>query len=129
MRPREGDADDVDHVAAAAAPTRTLSLLTQHQVAALIATGVDYSVMIACVSLIGLTPVVGTIFGACSGALVSFTLGRRWVFDAGAGDVRGQALRYGLVSAVSLCCNALAEWLLVRFGLQYIVARLLASTV
>ena len=106
---------------------RTLRLLSQHQLCALLATGLDYCVMIACVSLFGLSPVTGTVLGALLGAVTNFMLGRRWVFDARDGDVGGQALRYAMVSTVSLACNASAEWLLVRAGLQYIGARLLAS--
>jgi putative flippase GtrA len=108
---------------------RTFTLLSQHQLSSLVATGVDYVVMIVCVSALGLTPVWGTVFGALVGAVTSFTLGRRWVFQAQKGELFGQALRYAMVSAVSLGCNAVGEWLLVRVGLQYIVARVLASTV
>ena len=108
---------------------RTVTLLSQHQLSSLVATGVDYCVMILCVSAFGLSPVLGTVIGALCGAVTSFTLGRRWVFDARRGDLGGQALRYAMVSAVSLCCNAGGEWLLVRVGLQYIVARVVASTV
>lgn len=108
---------------------RTVTLLSQHQLSSLVATGVDYCVMILCVSAFGLSPVLGTVIGALCGAVTSFTLGRRWVFDARRGELGGQALRYAMVSAVSLCCNAGGEWLLVRVGLQYIVARVVASTV
>ena len=108
---------------------RTVTLLSQHQLSSLVATGVDYCVMIACVSLFGLSPVIGTVIGALCGAVTSFTLGRRWVFDARNGNLRGQALRYAAVSALSLCGNAGGEWLLVRVGLQYILARVIASTV
>ena len=108
---------------------RTVTLLSQHQLSSLVATGVDYVIMIACVSLFGLSPVVGTVIGAMCGAVTSFTLGRRWVFDARRGDLRGQALRYAMVSAVSLCCNAGGEWLLLRVGLQYVLARVVTSIV
>lgn len=108
---------------------RTVTLLSQHQLSSLVATGVDYCVMILCVSAFGLSPVLGTVIGALCGAVTSFTLGRRWVFDARRGELGGQALRYAMVSTVSLCCNAGGEWLLVRVGLQYIVARVVASTV
>jgi len=108
---------------------RTVTLLSQHQLSSLVATGVDYCIMIACVSLFGLSPVVGTVIGALCGAVTSFTLGRRWVFDARRGDLRGQALRYAMVSAVSLCCNAGGEWLLLRVGLQYVLARVVTSIV
>ena len=108
---------------------RTVALLSQHQLSSLVATAVDYAIMIACVSAFGLSPVVGTVLGALCGAVTSFTLGRRWVFDARKGDLRGQALRYAMVSTVSLCCNAGGEWVLVRVGLQYVIARVVASTV
>ncbi|MCA1665763.1 MAG: GtrA family protein, partial [Myxococcales bacterium] len=108
---------------------RTVTLLSQHQLSSLAATGLDYCVMIACVSLFGLSPVVGTVIGALCGAVTSFTLGRRWVFDARNGSLRGQALRYAAVSTLSLCGNAGGEWLLVRVGLHYILARVIASTV
>lgn len=108
---------------------RTVTLLSQHQLSSLVATGVDYCVMIACVSLFGLSPVIGTVIGALCGAVTSFTLGRRWVFDARQGNWRGQALRYAAVSALSLCGNAGGEWLLVRLGLQYILARVITSMV
>jgi putative flippase GtrA len=108
---------------------RTVTLLSQHQLSSLVATAVDYVVMIACVSAFGLSPVAGTVAGALCGAVTSFSLGRRWVFDAQKGDLRGQAIRYAMVSGVSLCCNAGGEWLLVRLGLQYIIARVVASLV
>ena len=107
---------------------RTVTLLSQHQLSSLVATAVDYAIMIGCVSLAGLSPVLGTVLGALCGAVTSFTLGRRWVFDARRGDLGRQALRYAMVSTVSLCGNAGAEWLLVRVGLQYVLARVVAST-
>jgi putative flippase GtrA len=108
---------------------RTVTLLSQHQLSSLVATGVDYCVMILCVSVFGLSPVLGTVLGALCGAVTSFTLGRRWVFDARRGDLRAQAVRYALVSTVSLCGNAGGEWLLLRAGLHYIVARVVTSAV
>lgn len=109
---------------------RTVSLLSQHQLSSLVATGIDYCVMIACVSLLQLTPVAGTVVGALFGAVTSFTLGRLWVFDdAHKGHLGGQLARYALVSLLSLCANAGGEWLLLRAGLQYLVARVITSAV
>ena len=51
---------------------RTVTLLSQHQLSSLVATGVDYCVMIVCVSVFGLTPVLGTVLGALCGAVTSF---------------------------------------------------------
>lgn len=108
---------------------RTVTLVGQHQFSALVATALDYAVMIGCVSLLGLSPVWGTVLGALVGAVTNFTLGRRWVFNAQKGQLAGQALRYALVSGVSLLGNAAAVWLLGRAGMHYILARVLGSIV
>jgi putative flippase GtrA len=108
---------------------QTLFLLSQHQIGALVATAVDYVVMIACVSAFGLSPVAGTVLGSIAGAFVSFALGRGWIFDARRGSVVGQGLRYAIISGLSLCGNAAGEWLLVRAHVHYFVARVIASLV
>jgi putative flippase GtrA len=85
--------------------------------------------MIACVSLFGLEPVTGTILGTSTGAVTNFTLGRIFIFRARGVAVAGQALRYAFAAMVSLLLNAAGEWLLVRAGLQYVLARVITSTV
>jgi putative flippase GtrA len=112
-----------------AARQPTLLLLSHHQVGAILASGVDYSIMIVCVSFFGLSPVLGTIIGALCGAITSFTLGRRWIFDASLGDVRGQASRYALVALASLTFNALGEGLMVHAGVHYVLSRLVVAVV
>jgi putative flippase GtrA len=113
-------------------PRRTISaikLLGKHQLASIIATIVDYSVMIAMVSVVGLTAVEGTVIGASTGAITNFTMGRHFTFRATRGNARSQFVRYLLVSAASLGWNALGEHLLANLlGLQYILARLITGT-
>jgi putative flippase GtrA len=107
---------------------RTAKLLSQHQLSSLTATAADYFIMITCVSALGLSPVTGTVLGALVGAVTSFTLGRVWVFQARLGDLWRQALRYALVSSLSLLANAGGEWLVVRAGVQYVLGRVVLST-
>jgi putative flippase GtrA len=107
----------------------TLFMFSQHQVASVVATGVDYVVMIACVSLLHLSPVWGTVVGALCGAVTSFTLGRQWVFGAHDGDLVAQALRYAIVSAASLAGNSVGEWFVVRHGINYVAGRVAISIV
>ncbi len=105
-----------------------LVLLGRHQVAAVVATGVDFAVMIVAVSLLGLSPVLGTVLGAGTGAITNFTLGRYWTFEARHSPPAGQAARYGVVSATSLGLNASGEWLLTSvLGMQYIAARVVVA--
>jgi putative flippase GtrA len=108
----------------------SLRVFGRHQLATVAATTLDYAMMILCVSALGLGPVNGTVVGAASGALASFTLGRTFTFRARHGAVHGQAIRYGLVSVLSLAWNAAGEHLLaVVLGVQYVVARVSIGTV
>jgi putative flippase GtrA len=96
----------------------------RHRAGALIATGVDFLVMIGCVELLHFNPVGGTIAGAFFGAVTSFSLGRHWIFHHADSKVAGQIFRYALVSGASLCLNAMGESLLVfHVGLGYVLAR------
>jgi putative flippase GtrA len=107
----------------------TILLLGKHQLASIVATAVDYSMMIIMVSVVGLTAVEGTVIGAATGASVNFTMGRYFTFRASHGRAEGQAFRYVLVSAASLGWNALGEHLLaVVLGLHYVIARLITGT-
>lgn len=111
-----------------------IALLLKHQAASLVATGVDFGVMIAVHELLHLSPAWSTVVGATCGAISNFTLGRHWTFRSTADPGRGvsrrdpvytQAWRYAIVSATSLLLNALGEHLLAeRLHVQYVVARL-----
>jgi putative flippase GtrA len=103
-------------------------LLGRHQLAALTATAVDFSTMIAMVDGAGLSPVAGTALGAGLGAITNFTLGRYWTFEAGHRPPIGQVLRYAFVSGMSLGLNALGEYLMnVVLHVQYVVARMMVA--
>jgi len=109
--------------------TSIVKLLGKHQLASIVATVVDYSIMITMVSILGLTAVEGTVIGAASGAITNFTMGRHFTFRATNRGARGQLFRYLLVSAASLGWNALGEHLLaVVLGIHYVVARLITGT-
>ena len=108
---------------------RTIFVFSQHQISAAVATAVDFAIMIACKSGLGMTPAMATAVGSLFGAVISFTLGRHWVFQQAHGDIRGQALRYAFVSTLSLIFNSLGEKLFVSLGLEYILARVVLSVV
>jgi putative flippase GtrA len=107
---------------------RTLHLFGRHQLVSLAATVVDFTLMIACVRFLRLSPVTATVIGASFGAVTSFSLGRHWTFGATHDDPAQQALRYVLVAALSLGWNALGEWLLaLEIGIQYVAARAITA--
>ena len=105
-----------------------LVLLARHQGAAVAATALDFSVMIVLVSLANLRPDVATAFGALCGAILSFTLGRHWIFNAADGHAGAQVVRYAIVSAASLGLNVLGEHVLyASLGIQYVLARVMVA--
>lgn len=112
-------------------PARLLDvrLLGKHQLAALAATAVDFSVMIALVELAGLSPPLATIAAAASGGVTNFSIGRTWAFrGVHTGSMGGQAARYAVVSLGGALLNAgvLAAMLAVAV-IPYVLARLVVS--
>ena len=118
------------------APLLDLRLLGRHQVAAAVATGIDFATMIALVELAGMPPPYATIASAAAGGLANFTLGRTWAFRGQhRGTLLSQAVRYGIVCAGGALLNGslLAAALAVvgagkpPAAASYIVARALVS--
>jgi putative flippase GtrA len=106
----------------------TLRTFARHQVGALVATGVDFGVMVALVEGFEVSPVAATAVGASAGALTNFTLGRTWIFGSRSGSVPGQAMRYALVSAASAAWNALGEHIVHDIAhVRYVLARALVA--
>jgi putative flippase GtrA len=106
----------------------TAYALLRHQTGSVIATAVDFSVMIALVSLAGAAPAAGTAAGAACGAIVNFMLGRRWVFRATQGKVAPQAVRYIVIATGSLLLNTGGVHLLAEVMLlPYVAARVAVS--
>jgi putative flippase GtrA len=112
---------------------RMVKLFARHQVASVVATFIDFLTMILWVELGIGSPVSGTAMGAAAGGLANFVVGRNWVFrgqDAHNGEVRGQVLRYALVSGTCLGWNTLGQkFLLSATQLPYPLTRIMISVV
>jgi putative flippase GtrA len=105
-----------------------MSALYRHQLGAVAATAVDYTVMIAFVSGLGAAAALGTAVGAASGGVVNFTLGRRWIFRRADADAGPQARRYAMVSLGSLLLNTFGVHALSGvLQYPYVAARLAVS--
>ncbi|MGD0673939.1 MAG: GtrA family protein [Polyangiaceae bacterium] len=114
--------------AAAYAVARAWQTLARHQVASAVATALDFGSMVVLVQRLRLTPTAATGISAPLGALANFWLGRAWVFPKSTGPLRGQAIRYVLVSAASAAWNTLGEHLVHgRLHAQYVLARALVA--
>jgi putative flippase GtrA len=107
---------------------RPLAVLLRHQAGSFAATVVDFSVMIALVSLAGAAPAVGTAIGATTGGIVNFLLGRRWIFRATQYHPAPQAGRYAMVSLGGLVLNTCGVHVLAGvMQYPYVAARLAVS--
>ncbi len=102
--------------------------LIRHQVGAVAATAVDYSVMIALVSGLGAPPALGTAVGAATGGVLNFVLGRRWIFRSTRSEAAPQARRYAMVSFGGLVLNTCGVHALAGvLHYPYVAARLAVS--
>jgi putative flippase GtrA len=108
-------------------PPLTVSL-RRSQIASLTATVVDFGFLIFLVEIGRVWYVAATAIGAFIGAVVNFMLGRHWSFVADHEAVRGQVIRYALVSAVSLVFNSLGVYLLTDYlGIHYAVSKAITA--
>ncbi len=114
-----------------ATPARLLdaALLGRHQIAAAIATLVDFSTMVALVELVHAAPAVATLLSATAGGVTNFTLGRTWAFRMRhRGSLASQAGRYALVCAGGALLNAsLLGAILALASPSYVLARVVIS--
>lgn len=92
-----------------------LTSFKRSQVAALIATAVDFGSLVFFVEVIKIWYVAATAMGAFLGALTNFTLGRIWSFEAKEGAISEQALKYFMVSLGSLLLNSAGVWLITEW--------------
>lgn len=98
------------------------------QLAALIATGVDFIALLFFKEVIGLWYVTATALGAFMGACTNFLLGRYWVFTATESKVHHQAFRYILVSAGSLLLNTGGVYIVTEYGgINYFYSRVIVA--
>jgi len=85
------------------------------QATSIIATAVDFAVLIFCTEILHIYYVVSTAIGSVIGAIVSFFLGRNWAFRRSDGKLSYQALRYLFVSITSLFLNIHGVFLLTEY--------------
>jgi putative flippase GtrA len=109
---------------------QSVATFARHQAGAIFVTALDFAVMSALFTWCGASAVVGTVFGAATGGVTNFVLGRKWIFAATDVSARHQALRYTVVSGASLLLNAAGEYVLHdRLAIQFQVARAIIATV
>ena len=101
--------------------------IVRAQISTGIATGLEWLLMTGLI-LVHVHYLAAAVAGALLGAVTDFSIKKWWVFGAGAGMLRMQAVRYALVSAASAALNAAFAYALVDgIGLPPIPGVILAS--
>lgn len=92
-------------------------LLGKYGLSSLTATGVDFTTFHLALTALVTTAVQATVMGRCAGAVVSFWLQRRWVFQAAhATNWPVLAVRYGSGVLLGMGMNVAGVWLLHDLG-------------
>jgi putative flippase GtrA len=85
---------------------------TRAQIAAGIGTAADFGLLFLLTEIFGVWYVASTAIGALAGAVTNFFLNRHWSFNAAHRKAHHQAIRYSIVSGISLLLNAGGVWAL-----------------
>lgn len=91
-----------------------------------VATAAHYAVLIALAELAGVDPVAATVVGFGVGAVVSYTLNRRFTFETRPAYGRG-LVKFLVVIGVGAALNAAIVAFLIGRGLHYMAGQVIAT--
>ena len=95
--------------------------------ASLIASLFDYCITIAAVTFFEMPALTASVTGIICGAVLNFLMGRYWVFMQKGDSSYSQVLRYFQVWCGNLVLNTAGMYGLIRFGVNYIIAKIIIS--
>ena len=100
------------------------------QITAMLATAVDFIVMISLKELLGFWYLFAVIIGTLVGGLVGFLLGRNWAFISKAAKLIKQVRKYFFVMVGSFLLNVGGVVFLVEsMHIQYIIAKVIVAII
>jgi putative flippase GtrA len=101
---------------------------TKAQIAALLATGVDFLVTFLLIRFAGAPIVPAGATGTISGGVTHFMVSRNWVFNAREGKWAAQLNRYFLVWIGNFLLNVSGLWLITRYtGIKDMFAKVIVA--
>lgn len=102
--------------------------LFRHQVAGLMATAVDFGVLIVLTDYFDVWYVYSTALGALFGAVTNFFISSYWAFAGSKNSLVNQMFKYVMVSAGSLILNTLFVYLLTDLiGFDYKISKVITA--
>ncbi len=100
----------------------------RYNVVAVIATAVDFLVLVVLTEFLGLWYFFSAIIGAITGGITSFLLERNWAFMKKNKKLSTQAMKYIVVWITSIILNTIGLYILVEYSdIQYIFAKIIVS--
>lgn len=100
------------------------------QSAAIIATAIDFSILIFLTEVFGIWYVYSTLLGALAGAIVNFNLCRYWAFTNAQNKFKHQVYRYALISLGSLIFNSSFVFILTEtIHINYTISKIITAAV
>ncbi len=107
-----------------------IKIFLKYNVAAGIATAVDFAVLIFCTEILQIWYLLSAVFGAVSGGITAFILERNWTFMKKDEKLSVQAIKYAGIWLTSIGLNILGMYLLVEYiELQYIISKLVVAVI
>jgi putative flippase GtrA len=101
---------------------------SRSQIASALATAADYAVLFGLTEYFHVWYVISVALGALAGGITNFLINRHWSFQAHDGHVHRQALRYTVVSGLSLLLNTLGVWGMTEyFKIHYSISVVIIS--
>ena len=105
-----------------------MKMFLKAQVASLCASLIDFFTTMVSVQVLGAWYLAGSMIGTIAGGWANFTIGRRWVFKAGAENLHKKILKYLIVWAGNLLLVTTCVFLLTHLaGYNYILSKALIS--
>lgn len=101
---------------------------SRSQLTALIATSVDYSILLSCVEFFHWFYPFGVALGCLFGGATSFLVNRHWSFESNKEVWHAQARRYVVVGIGSMLLNTAGVYLVTEFGeVHYFISQIVIS--
>jgi putative flippase GtrA len=98
------------------------------QVASLVASLTDFVTTIILVEILGFWYLAASITGTIVGGMVSFMIGRIWVFDGSGKKVHIQAVKYAIVWIGNLVLNGAGVFVVTHYlHVNYVISKVLVS--